>query len=81
MVGGLNLFRRYGARYGMPVTLQQALAEAGGREGLDKWTFDRMAELAPDAYLKPQEPAVQSADPQPSAGADEQLGLGKDVDD
>lgn len=79
VVGGLNLFRQYEARYGMPVTLRQALEEAGGREGLDRWTFDRLAGLVPPAYVRP----GKTAGPPHGSGSETpgQLGLGEDVDD
>jgi hypothetical protein len=81
VVGGLNLFRRYEARYGMPVTLSRALEEAGGREGLDAWAFARLAELVPDVYVRPGKPAGRSDGAGTEADLPGSLGLGEDVDD
>lgn len=81
VVGGLNLFRRYEARYGMPVTLRQALEEAEGREGLDAWAFARLARLVPPVYALPGKPVEKPDNTGVDSDRPDQLGLGEEFDD
>lgn len=49
-VGGLNLGRPYRLHVGPPITLDAALAAAGGLRRLDQWVFAQLRPLVPVAY-------------------------------